>query len=124
VLSRGGNLYTRLALDVPLKDATGGYRVFRAQTLRDLHLHDMASQGYCFQVDMARRAVRQGKRVVEVPITFMEREYGTSKMSGSIVREALWRVTVWGAQERVEKVRGAVGRRRDRRSVRRGRGAA
>ena len=105
VLSRGGNLYTRLALSVPLKDATGGYRVFRADTLRALHLHDVASQGYCFQVDMARRAVAQGLRVVEVPITFVEREYGTSKMSGNIVREALWKVTVWGAQERRDKVR-------------------
>ena len=124
VLSRGGNLYTRMALDVPLQDATGGYRVFRAQTLRDLQLHDVASQGYCFQVDMARRAVRQGKRVVEVPITFVEREFGTSKMSGSIVREALWRVTVWGAQERVEKVRSAAARRRARRAAARGRGAA
>jgi dolichol-phosphate mannosyltransferase len=120
VLSRGGNLYTRMALDVPLKDATGGYRAFRAQTLRDLQLHDVASQGYCFQVDMARRAVQSGKRVVEVPITFVEREFGTSKMSGSIVREALWRVTVWGAQERAAKARAAVVRRRARRGARPG----
>lgn len=115
ILSRGGNLYTRMALDVPLMDATGGYRVFRAQTLRDLMLHDVASQGYCFQVDMARRAVQSGKRVVEVPITFVEREYGDSKMSGSIVREALWRVTVWGAQERAAKARAAIAARRERR---------
>jgi dolichol-phosphate mannosyltransferase len=121
VLSRGGNLYTRMALDVPLQDATGGYRVFRAQTLRDLELHNVASQGYCFQVDMARRAVQSGKRVVEVPITFVEREYGTSKMSGSIVREALWRVTVWGAQERAQKVRMAAAHRRGRRAGRKGR---
>ncbi|MCU0300380.1 MAG: polyprenol monophosphomannose synthase [Candidatus Nanopelagicales bacterium] len=111
LLSRGGNLYTRMALDLELMDATGGYRAFRAQTLRDLHLHDVASQGYCFQVDMARRALRSGKRVVEVPITFVEREHGTSKMSGSIVREALWRVTVWGGQERTARVRAAVRRR-------------
>jgi dolichol-phosphate mannosyltransferase len=116
VLSRGGNLYTRMALDLPLKDATGGYRVFRAQTLRDLELDDVASQGYCFQVDMARRALQSGKRVVEVPITFVEREYGDSKMSGSIVREALWRVTVWGAQERAGKVRTAARDRRARRA--------
>jgi len=121
VLSRGGNMYTRIALDVPLMDATGGYRVFRAQTLRDLELHNVASQGYCFQVDMARRAVQSGKRVVEVPITFVEREYGTSKMSGSIVREALWRVTVWGAQERAQQVRAAAARRRGRRAGRTGR---
>jgi dolichol-phosphate mannosyltransferase len=120
MLSRGGNMYTRMALAVPLQDATGGYRVFRASALRALRLHDVASQGYCFQVDMARRAVQAGLRVVEVPITFVEREYGTSKMSGSIVREALWRVTVWGAQERAAKVREA-GRRR--RAARRSRGA-
>lgn len=114
VLSRGGNVYTKLALDLPLRDATGGYRAFRAQTLRDLPLQDVASQGYCFQVDMARQAVRAGKRVVEVPITFVEREYGTSKMSSSIVREALWKVTVWGAQERSASVRSRVARRRRR----------
>ncbi|MDH3959583.1 MAG: polyprenol monophosphomannose synthase, partial [Actinomycetota bacterium] len=119
VLSKGGNLYTRVALDVPLHDATGGYRVFRASTLRALELDNVASQGYCFQVDMARRAVRSGLRVTEVPITFVEREYGTSKMSGSIVREALWRVTVWGAQERAAKVRSGVQRRRSARSSRR-----
>jgi dolichol-phosphate mannosyltransferase len=118
-LSKGGNLYTRVALDLELMDATGGYRAFRAQTLRDLQLDDVASQGYCFQVDMARRALRSGKRVVEVPITFVEREHGTSKMSGSIVREALWRVTVWGAQERVAQVAAAARRRR---SVRTGAG--
>ncbi|MDH4016489.1 MAG: dolichol-phosphate mannosyltransferase, partial [Actinomycetota bacterium] len=96
-----------------------GYRVFRASTLRALELDNVASQGYCFQVDMARRAVRSGLRVTEVPITFVEREYGTSKMSGSIVREALWRVTVWGAQERAAKVRSGVQRRRSARSSRR-----
>ncbi len=126
VLSRGGNLYTRLALDIPLRDATGGYRVFRASTLRTLQLEDVASQGYCFQVDMARRAVQSGLRVVEVPITFVEREYGTSKMSSSIVREALWRVTVWGAQERARGVkdraqsaRAAQRRRREARAAKR-----
>lgn len=119
ILSKGGNLYTRVALDVPLQDATGGYRVFRASALRALELDNVASQGYCFQVDMARRAVRSGLRVTEVPITFVEREYGTSKMSGSIVREALWRVTVWGAQERAAKVRSGVQRRRSARSARR-----
>jgi len=117
ILSRGGNMYTRMALDVPLMDATGGYRVFRAQTLRDLMLDDVASQGYCFQVDMARRAVQSGKRVVEVPITFVEREYGDSKMSGRIVREALWRVTVWGVQERAAKARAVIAARRSRRRV-------
>lgn len=116
-LSRGGNLYTRIALDLSLRDATGGYRAFRAQTLRDLHLDDLASQGYCFQVDMARRALAADKRVVEVPITFVEREFGDSKMSGKIVREALWRVTVWGAKERTGRAREVVRERRNRRKV-------
>lgn len=96
-LSRGGNLYSRLALGVPIRDITGGYRVFRRQVLEELDLSAVSSQGYCFQVDMAWRAVQAGFRVREVPITFVERELGTSKMSGSIVAEALWRVTRWGA---------------------------
>jgi dolichol-phosphate mannosyltransferase len=99
-LSRGGNRYVRLALGIPLRDATGGFRAFRAGALRALDLHDVASQGYCFQVDLAWRALRAGLTVVEVPITFVEREHGTSKMSGGIVREALWRVTVWGIRRR------------------------
>lgn len=124
LLSRGGNFYTRMALGVPLNDATGGYRVFRASTLRSLQLDDVASQGYCFQVDMARRAVQSGLRVTEVPITFEEREFGTSKMSGSIVREALWRVTVWGVQERTGNARTAVRRRRAARAARKAEGSS
>ncbi|HEX5996671.1 MAG TPA: polyprenol monophosphomannose synthase [Jiangellales bacterium] len=107
-LSRGGNAYTRLLLGVSLKDATGGYRAIRADALRGIDLEDVASQGYCFQVDLAWRAVRAGLRVVEVPITFVEREEGTSKMSGAIVREALWRVTQWGIQHRLGQVRSLV----------------
>lgn len=112
VLSRGGNTYTRLALGVPLRDATGGYRAFRRTALESLDLADVASQGYCFQVDLAWRAVRRGLRVVEVPITFVERERGTSKMSGAIVRESLWRVSVWGVGHRAAQVRKLVRRRR------------
>jgi dolichol-phosphate mannosyltransferase len=110
LLSRGGNAYTRLVLGLPLHDATGGYRAFRASTLRRLDLGDVCSQGYCFQVDLAWRAVRAGCRVVEVPITFVERERGESKMSGSIVREALWRVTAWGAGHRAGQLAAAVRR--------------
>jgi len=95
-LSRGGNLYSRLALGVPIRDITAGYRAFRRQVLEELDLAEIASQGYCFQVDMAWRAVQAGFRVREVPITFVERERGASKMSGTIVAEALWRVTRWG----------------------------
>jgi dolichol-phosphate mannosyltransferase len=110
VLSRGGNAYTRLALGLPLHDATGGFRAFPAATLRKLHLADVSSQGYCFQVDLAWRVVRAGFSVVEVPITFVERERGESKMSAAIVREALWRVTVWGARHRTAQLVGAARR--------------
>jgi dolichol-phosphate mannosyltransferase len=106
VLSVGGNTYARLALGVPLRDITGGYRAFRRGTLEELDLDGVASQGYCFQVDLAWRAYRKGLRVVEVPITFVERERGASKMSGGIVREALWRVTEWGFESRLGQLRG------------------
>lgn len=101
ILSRGGNWYTRRALRLPLRDATGGFRAFRSETLRRLHLSDISSHGYCFQVDLARRVVQAGLVVQEVPIDFKEREHGVSKMSASIVREALLRVTLWGLQDRL-----------------------
>ena len=101
MLSRGGNLYSRLTLGVQIRDITAGYRVFRRDVLTELVLGEVNSQGYCFQIDMAWRAVRAGFRVSEVPITFTERERGDSKMSGSIVREALWRVTRWGISSRL-----------------------
>ncbi len=97
-LSRGGNLYSRLALGVPIRDVTAGYRAFRRQVLAELDLEAVASQGYCFQIDMTWRALQGGFRVVEVPITFTERERGTSKMSGAIVGEALWQVARWGTR--------------------------
>lgn len=96
ILSRGGNLYARLMLRVPIRDITGGYRAFRVETLRAIDYANVASQGYVFQVDMAYRVLRAGLRVVEVPIIFVEREHGVSKMSQHIVREAMWQVTVWG----------------------------
>jgi dolichol-phosphate mannosyltransferase len=105
LLSRGGNLWTRMALGIPLRDATGGYRVFRRQTLLGLGLDNVASAGYCFQVDLAWRAVKAGYRVVEVPITFVEREYGDSKMSQRIVVEALVRTTLWGIAHRGRQLR-------------------
>jgi dolichol-phosphate mannosyltransferase len=97
-LSRGGNLYSRLALGIPTRDVTAGYRAFRRQVLTELDLGSVVSQGYCFQIDMTWRALQGGFRVVEVPITFTERERGRSKMSGAIVAEALWHVARWGAR--------------------------
>jgi dolichol-phosphate mannosyltransferase len=108
ILSRGGNIYTRLALGVPLKDATGGYRAFRRATLEGIGLDEVASAGYCFQVDLAWRAVKAGFRVVEVPITFVERERGQSKMSRAIVIEAMARVGRWGLRHRARQLRNLV----------------
>lgn len=100
LLSRGGNAYVRAVLGLPLRDATGGFRAFRRHTLEALDLETVASQGYCFQVDLAWRTVEAGMRVLEVPITFVERTCGASKMSRAIVAEALWRVTAWGLRGR------------------------
>jgi glycosyltransferase involved in cell wall biosynthesis len=99
LLSRGGNAYVRAVLRMPLSDATGGFRVYRAEVLRSLALSEVASQGYCFQVDLVWQAWRAGARVVEVPITFVERTEGESKMSRQIVLEALWRITWWGLRQ-------------------------
>lgn len=107
-LSRGGNTYVRLALGLRLGDATGGFRAYRATTLRDLHLTDVASQGYCFQVDMAWRVAQSGGHILEIPITFVERTAGESKMSRGIVQEALWKVTLWGLTHRARQVRRIV----------------
>jgi dolichol-phosphate mannosyltransferase len=112
-LSRGGNAYARIAMGIPVRDATGGFRAFRAATLKTLDLEEVASQGYCFQVDLVWRALQRGLRVQEVPITFVERELGVSKMNRVIVAEALWRVTVWGAKARAHQVVAAVGRPKD-----------
>jgi dolichol-phosphate mannosyltransferase len=104
-LSVGGNIYTRALLGMPVHDATAGYRAYRSSTLHTIGLRDVASEGYCFQVDLTRRAVARGLRVREVPITFVEREIGDSKMSGSIMRESLQRITVWGLQHRADQLR-------------------
>jgi dolichol-phosphate mannosyltransferase len=109
-LSVGANIYTRALLGMPVHDATAGYRVYRASALRTIGLDHVASQGYCFQVDLTQRAVRLGLRVVEVPITFVEREIGDSKMSGDIMRESLTRITSWGLAHRADQVR-RLGRR-------------
>ncbi|WP_435735912.1 polyprenol monophosphomannose synthase [Cellulosimicrobium sp. PMB13] len=111
-LSRGGNAYVRLALGLRLRDATAGFRAYRADALRAMDLAAVESHGYCFQVDMAWRVARAGGRVVEVPITFVERTAGRSKMSRAIVAEALWKVTLWGARRRAEQLGSLVRRGR------------
>lgn len=95
-LSRFGNLYARTLLGVNIRDMTAGFRVFRADLLVKLIETEVASAGYSFQIEMAWRASKVGAAITEVPITFVEREFGSSKMSSAIVREALWLITRWG----------------------------
>jgi dolichol-phosphate mannosyltransferase len=94
-ISRLGNAYVRLVIGLPIHDATAGYRAFRSQVLRSLAVASTASNGYCFQIELAHRAWQEGFRIVEVPITFTERVAGTSKMHRRILLEALVRVTSW-----------------------------
>jgi hypothetical protein len=98
LISRGGSAYARAMLGLKVRDVTAGYRVYRASALQAVDLSAVDSQGYCFQVDLTRRLVQAGLRLVEVPIVFKDREHGVSKMSRAIVVEAMWRVTVWGVQ--------------------------
>jgi dolichol-phosphate mannosyltransferase len=121
-LSVGGNLYARALLGIPVRDVTAGFRLFRATTLRSIDLSGVMSVGYCFQTDLTLRTVRAGLRVVEVPIEFLERERGESKMNHAVAVESLRRITVWGAQERRRQlavaargVRSGWGSRKDRR---------
>jgi dolichol-phosphate mannosyltransferase len=110
VLSRGGNTYARILLGIPLKDVTGGFRAYRASALAAMDLAGIESHGYCFQVDMARRLLRNGAQVVEVPVTFVERAVGESKMSRAIVAEALVKVTQWGLEDAGRATAGALRR--------------
>ncbi len=105
-LSRGANLYARLALGIQIRDATAGFRAYRAGTLRQLGLDQVQSQGYCFQVDLTRRTLHAGLTVLEVPITFVERVHGASKMSRSVMMEAFWRIAGWGARDRRDALLG------------------
>ncbi|HSJ22196.1 MAG TPA: polyprenol monophosphomannose synthase [Nocardioidaceae bacterium] len=99
-LSRGGNLYTRILLGIPVRDATGGFRLFRRTALEKIDLDSVHSVGYCFQADLAWRTVEAGLRVREVPIEFVERVRGESKMSPDVAVESLRRITTWGLRER------------------------
>ncbi|MGN6782466.1 MAG: polyprenol monophosphomannose synthase [Marmoricola sp.] len=99
-LSRAGNAYIRLLLGLRVRDITAGYRLYRRETLEALDLSTVESYGYVFQADLTFRTVRAGLRVVEVPIEFVERERGESKMTADVARESLRRVTQWGLSER------------------------
>jgi len=92
ILSRGGSLYARAILGVPVYDLTGGFKCFRRRVLEGLDLGSVRSSGYAFQIELTYRAIRRGYTVVEVPITFVDRRVGQSKMSRGIVAEALWMV--------------------------------
>ena len=105
MISRIGNLYSRMALGAKVKDITAGFRAYRRAALEKIRIDNVASQGYCFQIDLGWRTIEAGFTVVEVPITFTERERGQSKMSGDIIREALLRVTKWGLRRRGNQVR-------------------
>ncbi|MCD1571484.1 polyprenol monophosphomannose synthase [Agromyces mediolanus] len=103
LLSRGGSAYARWVLRLPTRDATAGYRAFRAEGLRRMRLDEVHTKGYGFQVDMLWHAHEAGLDVVEVPVTFVERELGRSKMSLGIVLEAMLRVTGWGVAARFRR---------------------
>jgi dolichol-phosphate mannosyltransferase len=101
LLSKSGTKYARISLGIPLNDLTGGFRVYSAALLNKLNLKDMTATGYCFQIEMAMAAELAGAHMVEVPITFVERINGVSKMSRAIVIEALWQTTLWGFARRL-----------------------
>ena len=109
-LSRGANIYTQVALGMRIRDITAGFRAYRREVLEKLELDEVASHGYCFQIDLTLRTADAGFEIVEVPITFTEREIGESKMSTSIIREAFLRVAIWGVQRRVAQLRRLVKR--------------
>ncbi|GAA2197143.1 polyprenol monophosphomannose synthase [Sinomonas flava] len=104
LISRTGSTYARLMLGLKLRDITAGYRAFRRTTLEKLDFDTIESRGYGFQVDLANRVAKMGLKVVEVPVTFVERELGSSKMSGNIVVEAMVNVTRWGLAERWRQI--------------------
>lgn len=105
LLSRGGNLWTRLCLGIPVKDVTGGFAAWRAATLRGIDLGAVEAAGYGFQVDLAWRAIKSGFTVAEVPIEFSDRTMGDSKMSSAIVVEAMLLTTRWGIKHRLGQAR-------------------
>jgi len=109
-LSRFGNIYVRILLGMPVKDATAGFRLFRRATLEKIDIDQVQSTGYVFQTDMAYRTLQAGLKVQEVPIEFIERERGDSKMSRDVATESLKSITTWGLRERARQVRRSLRR--------------
>ena len=95
-LSRLANIYSNFLLGLGVKDSTAGFRIYKTSAIRKLDLEEIKSEGYCFQIEMTREIKKVGGSISEVPITFVERQFGVSKMSGKIVIEAMLRVTYWG----------------------------
>jgi dolichol-phosphate mannosyltransferase len=108
MLSRTANWYSRTLLGADVNDITAGYRAYRREVLEKIDLDDVESKGYCFQIDLTRRTINDGFAVAEVPITFVDRELGVSKMSGSNIREAIVKVAQWGVRGRMDRARGAA----------------
>ena len=108
MLSQAANGYSRIMLGVGVNDITAGYRAYRREVLEKIDLGAVDSKGYCFQIDLTWRTISAGYVVVEVPITFTERELGQSKMSGSNIREAILKVAEWGVRGRLDRARGVV----------------
>jgi dolichol-phosphate mannosyltransferase len=96
-LSKSANTYANLLLSLGVKDTTSGFRIYTSALLRKMEITTIRSEGYCFQIEMTRRALSRGGSVAEVPITFIERIHGVSKMSAAIALEAVVRITAWGA---------------------------
>ena len=96
-LSKSANRYANLLLSLGVKDTTSGFRIYTSALLKKMEISTIRSEGYCFQIEMTRRAIARGGSIAEVPITFIERAYGKSKMSFSIALEAVVRITAWGA---------------------------
>jgi dolichol-phosphate mannosyltransferase len=106
-MSKYGNLYTRVVLGLPVRDATSGFRAYRASTLAAIDVDATRASGYAFMTELAYRISHRGGRISEVPIVFLDRDRGTSKMSGRIIAESMARVTWWGLRDRVRNLRGA-----------------
>ena len=98
LLSRSANRYTQIMLQLGVRDATAGFRIYKAPLIKRMKVEKVKSEGYCFQIEMIRAAQSAQALIAEYPITFKERETGSSKMSSRIVIEAMWRVTIWGFQ--------------------------